>query len=306
MTPKYPEFKKITIDDREIIQSYVNNFDPFSDFNFVSLWSYNVDDAVEISFLNENLVVKFEDYMTQEKFFSFLGSNEKLKTSLELLDLSVKHNLNPMLKLIPDLDQANGVDETPLDGIKIEDDPDNYDYILSVEDELHLKGNKFYDKRNLINRFNRLQPAAYIRPLDFSQDQLAINKLNEKWRVLKNKSAIEFQHESRAIHRLTSNSIHFQVDALGVFINGDLEAYTIYEYLPRNFVIVHFEKCNPEIDGLSSYIRQQSATKQHQNDALFINYEQDLGIAGLKKAKSLWHPIKFLKKKVISYQGSDR
>jgi hypothetical protein len=31
----------------------------------------------------------------------------------------------------------------------------------------------------------------------------------------------------------------------------------------------------------------------------FINFEQDMGIAGLKQAKRLWRPVKYLKKYTI-------
>ena len=37
------------------------------------------------------------------------------------------------------------------DGLEIIEDRDNHDYILSVTDLATLKGNKFYDKRNLVN-----------------------------------------------------------------------------------------------------------------------------------------------------------
>jgi len=56
----------------------------------------------------------------------------------------------------------------------IDEDHDNHDYVLSVEELAEYKGNKFHDKRNLVNKFNRLYPNYTIKLLDLNDEEQKI------------------------------------------------------------------------------------------------------------------------------------
>ena len=68
MITNFPNFKKLGLEDKPLIESFVKRYLPYSDFNFVSLWSYDTDNSYEISYLNKNLVIKQDDYITNEPF----------------------------------------------------------------------------------------------------------------------------------------------------------------------------------------------------------------------------------------------
>ena len=102
MIPQFPEFKKLELSDKEEIQKMTQKYPPYSDFNFVSMWSWDIKGEMRISVLNENLVVRFTDYITGKLFYSFLGDNEVSETAKKLLDLSKAEGLTPELKLIPE------------------------------------------------------------------------------------------------------------------------------------------------------------------------------------------------------------
>ncbi len=55
--PKFPSSKKLTLADQAEVQNFVEKFPPYSDYNFTSLYSYNVENNIELSWLNNNLVV---------------------------------------------------------------------------------------------------------------------------------------------------------------------------------------------------------------------------------------------------------
>lgn len=57
MIPEFPEFKKLELSDEEKIEKITKKFPPYSDFNFVSMWSWNIYNTVTISQLKKNLVV---------------------------------------------------------------------------------------------------------------------------------------------------------------------------------------------------------------------------------------------------------
>ena len=45
MLPKFPEFKKLELNDKAVLHSVTALLPPYSDFNFTSLFSWNVNDA---------------------------------------------------------------------------------------------------------------------------------------------------------------------------------------------------------------------------------------------------------------------
>ena len=102
MIPNFPSFKKLEFGDKKAIEEITKAFEPYSDYNFVSLFVWDSDEEIKLSSLNNNLVVLFIDYVTKEKFYSFIGSNRVEATIDTLLSHAKKENLVPSLKLIPE------------------------------------------------------------------------------------------------------------------------------------------------------------------------------------------------------------
>lgn len=75
MISQFPQFKELELEDKEEIEKFTSKYPPYSDFNFVSMWSWDVRGDMRVSKLNNNLVVRFTDYLTGSPFFSFLGDN---------------------------------------------------------------------------------------------------------------------------------------------------------------------------------------------------------------------------------------
>ena len=102
MLPVFPNFKNLEISDKEDIEYITHQFPPYSDFNFVSLWAWNTQGKIEISQLNNNLVVKFQDYLDNNYFYSFIGMHDVLTSIEKLLSASKAKGFGEELKLIPE------------------------------------------------------------------------------------------------------------------------------------------------------------------------------------------------------------
>ncbi|MCA1638525.1 MAG: hypothetical protein LC768_09365, partial [Acidobacteria bacterium] len=63
MIPSFPHFRNLRADDKEAVESFTNQFPPYSDFNFTSLWCWNVSEKIQVSQLYGNLIVRFTDYV---------------------------------------------------------------------------------------------------------------------------------------------------------------------------------------------------------------------------------------------------
>ena len=93
MIPEFPQFKNLELTDKKEVEKITGKYPPYSDFNFVSMWSWDIKGEMRLSILNGNLVVRFTDYITGNPFYSFLGNNEVNDTVEKLLELSKKEGL---------------------------------------------------------------------------------------------------------------------------------------------------------------------------------------------------------------------
>ena len=297
--PAFPDFKKIELNDKNLFESYTSMFPPYSDYNFVSLWSYDTKSKAEFPILNNNLVIKYYDYITLEPFYSFIGNNKPLETTNTLIDLSKKMGLSPCLKLVPKHNIEKDWDSMNKE-YKIVEDRDNHDYIVSIKSLVELKGNKNYSHRNLVRRFAKGNPDHIVKRFSLKKDKLQadIESLFRHWG--KEKKSDEIENEFKALKRLIRAARSgIDLEFLGIYLDKRLIGFSIDELLKNGYVISHFGKADRSYTGIYKYIEHVNAKYFYAKGYKYINYEQDLGIPGLKKTKELWHPIKYLEKYTI-------
>lgn len=301
MIPQFPKFKKLEITDKKQIESYSKTHPPYSDYNFFSLYSYNTKDSAEVSFLNDNLVICFQDYVSGETFYSFLGTN-KIKETIDTLLAFAKKHSSSSLKMIPEV--VIQQDKDLKRDYQIEEDRDNFDYILSIDDLVNLNGNRVRGKRNFVNRFKKHYPQAQTVLIDIidSKIQKKIKKLFIVWEERQEKTKSETEIEFIAIQRIMNLAVktsHMLI-SIGIYIENELIAFSINEIVHDEHGVIHFEKADTNYIGAFSYLKHMTARMLQERGCKHINYEQDLGIPGLRKAKEAWQPVHYLKKYIIS------
>ena len=300
MLPRYPDFKKLTLADKNELEKYIKRYSSHSDFDFLSLWSYNTDDDIEISILNDNLVVKFRDYITNEPFYSFLGNNEMVDTIEKLLEKCKKEGLKQELKFIHEENIKDAKDLS--EKYNILEDRDNFDYFLSVEEVSALAGDKYHTHKNFVNRFQRENQACIIKPIILTNKKVKsqIEDLFASWQKSKNKSYEETEHELLAIKRVLKDSKHFDLISLGVYDGNKLIGFIIAETTDKEVSQSHFAKADTSYSGIYYILFHHLSKSLQKKGVKLINNEQDLGIAGLRKSKQQWNPVKYLKKYTIT------
>jgi hypothetical protein len=291
MIPIFPNFKKVSIEDKKDIEFYTHQYKPYSDFNFTSLWVWDTDDKRMISILNDNLVVLFTDYETCELCLSFLGKNKIKHTINELIEYAQKIGISTTLRYVPEevIKDLNSMD------LLIEEDVHNFDYIFSISDLSEFFGSKYKEKRHLAEKFLRSNPNISFEFID-------INDLNMKSHIIslfdrwKNKKTHNFEYEERAIKRLlqTSKNEHLTVSCM--FLNSEMVGFSVDEILPFKYAISHFFKTDNSYDGINEFFNKKISQYLIIHDIKYWNWEQDLGVENLKKSKMKYNPIDFLKK----------
>ena len=151
-----------------------------------------------------------------------------------------------------------------------------------------------------LNYFLKEYEGRFNYRLLSSEDFEDCYKLMETWAETKEKID-DFDEgmddESEGIRKIFENYeiLSDKLKIAGVYIDGNLEAFTIGEMLNEEMTLVHIEKANQEIRGLYQFINQQFILNEFP-DSKFVNREEDLGIAGLRKAKLSYHPLRFVEK----------
>lgn len=298
--PIFPQFTYLKLQNKEEIEQITKIFPPYSDYNFTSLWSFNIENDIEISLLNENFVVKFRDYISNQPFYSFLGKNDVKNTISILLKFLKGKNLPPILKLIPEIDIIE--DREKLSSCLILEDRDNFDYIYAAEDMAALCGSKYEKKRNKVNKFRREYPSAKTVLIDLKKKTVykELFDVFSLWELRKKKQKDDTIHELTAIKRLLDASHIFELVCLGIYFEGSLKAFSITEVISDKYGIFHFVKGDPYYTGIFEFLYTSTAKELQKRGCVYINREQDLGISGLREAKSSWQPVNFLKKYTIA------
>lgn len=192
------------------------------------------------------------------------------------------------------------------DRFLVEERTELRDYLYDGEKLRTLSGRKLHKKKNNLNFFQKSYEGRYeYRSLNcVNRDE--IWRFLDKWRVTKGEDVEKhLDYEVEGIHDILKNCGSFSIRMGGVYIDGQLEGFTIGSYNQReDMAIIHIEKANPEIRGLYQYINQQFLVHEFPNVPL-VNREDDLGLEGLRKAKMSYAPIDFAKKyKVLQLPSS--
>lgn len=295
----YPDFEPLSSTHGSTLKNFTQNFPPYSDFNFTSLFSYNTDSTVAVSNLHGNLVVRFSDYITNEPFYSFIGDQKIPETTKILLEKMKIEGLNPVIKLVPEY----VVEKIDSDLFSIKEDEDNHDYILSVEQTQFYKGSSLKTHRNSVSRFLR-EHNPEIKTLDLS-DIGTHNEIKQfflTWVDIKGIPFSDAENEFMAV----SNFLKLPIDnfiGVGVYMDGVLSGFALCETLNKNYSMIHFEKADSkQFIGIYQYLMKETARILSEGGYKMINYQQDLGMLGLKKSKKSFSPMFYLKKFCISWR----
>jgi hypothetical protein len=287
----FPQFSKLSLSHKDQIESITKNYEPYSDFNFTSLFSWD-DGTSEVSLLHENLVIKLSDYITGEPVYSLLGETG-VDASLDTLLASYG-----TVKLVPEV-TVNSLANP--EKYVIEEDRDNFDYVYALDILSRLPGGDFKKKRNKSHGFARSFPGDSLvvraQPLTEARAE-DVRRIFHSWAHTPSKSIEEIEAEQKAVTRLVDSCAAFELYLVEILLNDQAIAFSINEKLPNDYALCHFEKALPEYHSgnIYTYLSQQVAIKLLGFGCSRVNWEQDLGLSGLRKSKLSYHPATFLKK----------
>ena len=188
--------------------------------------------------------------------------------------------------------------------------PQHYDYVYRVADMAELKGRRYDGKRNHIKRMRRHHPVYTYGPLE-REDRDAALALFEAWCAARpairggegRPEDLEYECQRKSLWRAFE-----AYEALGLVggalrIDGALAGFVIASELTPEMACVHLEYHRPDVPGLAQTLLWESCRSTFA-EFTYVNLEQDLGIEGLRRHKSSYHPVRMEEKFEVVCRGS--
>ncbi len=292
--------REISINDKDCFDKYFETADVLaSEMSFTNLFMWKDHYKIRFGIINDFLcIMSVRDNLNPFCFFP-IGDYEKgdeFKKTIETLN---GYFASEGWKLI--FSRVTKQQVEILNNIGIEynatEDRDNADYVYTVKSLSTLAGKKLDGKRNHINKFKRLYSYEYEEIT--SSNIQECKDIVEKWYRQRGQSGDESLSHER-IANLELLDYYGILDLKGglIRVNGETEAFTVGEQLNKNTAVIHVEKANAEIHGIYTVINQQFINNQWLHME-YVNREQDMGIAGLRKAKLSYNPDHLIEKYTI-------
>ncbi|MFC1559789.1 DUF2156 domain-containing protein [Candidatus Margulisiibacteriota bacterium] len=283
--PIFPEFRDITIDDKEVFDLYLANDRPSSsEYTFANFFCWRKCGESRITKINGNLCVLANGSGDELCFREPIGGNKIEETVRICADHLIEKGYKPrLIKLnkefvAPFLKKKEYV---------IKEDRDNFDYIYLTKELIELKGKRFDGKRNRISKFKR-EYKSNCAELTLAHIPKCLDLL-ERWKAEKKGLCID-----EPIREALHNFDKLKLQGLVVFVEDKIEAFTIGEKMDKDTAVVYIEVANPRFAGLAQFINQKFS--EELSDCKYINREQDLGDAGLRRAKLSYYPSRLIDK----------
>jgi len=188
------------------------------------------------------------------------------------------------------------------DGVRLEDQRSEWEYVYSATDLADHRGNRFHKKKNLVRQFRREYESEYRRLAEGDVDEAL--EMQQLWCEWKNCDDIPgLRAENHAIARVLRNWDSLPGLVCGaLYVKDFMVAYSVGEPMTDDMVVVHFEKGLADYKGVYQAINQAFVERSCAGYA-WINREQDMGEEGLRQAKESYNPSRFLKKYLAEWKG---
>lgn len=309
MIANFPEFTNLEANHKQEVEKFTNLFPPYSDQNFTSMLGWDINSQTQLSILNNNLVIKFKDYESDKKFFSFIGKNLIEDTIKKLIEFSKQNNHGEEILLIPKHNFTEDQLKQLSENYSLIEDRDNYDYLLDVNQLSTFEGTNFLNKRNKLNNFlKNHHPKLVLKNIDDKSFQAELIVCFKEWlkRREKTHSINETNNdEFLAFQRLLNHSNLLSIYALGIYINDKLEGFSLFEILNNEYAQHPFQKANKDYKGIYEFLYHNLGKHLKAQGIKYLNIYQDLGHEGMRKGKMDYNP-EFLTKYKISKKLTDQ
>ena len=298
---------EISIDNREILEQYLNGYEyKTSGLSFSAQYMWRDINKFSWDMMGEYMCISGISHLELEDgielpfmFPPLTATGEYDKDALRETIYKAKEHFEKKgqpfsLRLVPF--HVMEIIKEAVPKIHFIDDRPNYDYIYLTQELIDLKGKAFHSKKNHLNYFKKTYEYEYVElTSDMADDAMRfISDFNKRKEVPAHEMEM-LMMEEQAMEDVFKNIEAVGYSAGAILIDGNIEALAIGGKLGKKTITEHVEKANVEFRGLYQAINNEFC-RNVAAKAKYINREEDMGIPNLRKAKLSYKPVKLIEK----------
>lgn len=305
---------RITIEDRPVLEEYMNGFDhqtsglsfsgmymwrDINQFSWQMIGDYMCFAGVSHLELEEGIELPFFfPPMTNTGEYDSRKLRETLYEAREIFE-SRGHEFS--IRLLP-FHMIEIIENAVPGEMKFIEDRPNYDYVYRTKDLIELAGRAYHGKKNHLNYFKKTYEYEYVPLTSVMADDAMtfIREFNERKEVPPHEMEL-LKMEEEAMVDVFNNIEKVDYKAGAIIIDDKIEAVAVGGNLNKRTVTEHVEKANVNFRGLYQAINNEFC-KHMASNVKYINREEDMGIANLRKAKLSYRPCKLVEKHIATFK----
>lgn len=300
------QFREIQLTDKPSIDRLLRRAEaPICDYTFVNIYAWQPIYQTAWAEVEGALVVRF--VLDSEAGYMIVGAEDysRVLTALHKEAQQTGSRLRLVGMSSDDAAQfarwaeENGGEEQ----FAVCDNPDYRDYIYSIEDLSTLAGRKYQPKRNHINKFESKYEYEFreLTPQYF-QECLCLECRWQLRKAVMDNPDLAREHECKDTAEKTAIRRAFDAyEKLGLYggvllVDGHVAAFTYGSAMSEETFCTHIEKADATLDGIFPMINRSFARALQQKGFRYVNREEDMGLAGLRRSKQSFYPVRLQEK----------
>jgi hypothetical protein len=284
------EWKNIELEDRKKMDIFLRGRFQTGDLTFTNLFIWRKGKNLRYKIEDEILYIKGDEYGKEFYYIPLPmhGDFRKIRGEIsELIDRGVS------IRAVP-----QGCRILLENYFSFAEEIDRFDYLYSIEELIELKGRKFHNKKNQVNKFEKMYNYSYEK---ITRDNIhEVMNFEKGWCHDRECSIYKgLEKENIGIKELLENYEELCLKGGIIKVDDRIVAFSIGEKMTPNTALIHIEKGDIKYQGVYQEMNMRFLEEEFSH-LEYVNREEDLGIEGIKKSKRSYNPVMLLKKYVIS------
>ncbi len=283
-------FRPITLADRSLVEDFVKRSDQQNcDLAFANIFCWQELYRSEVAEFEGQLFFRLLIDGDRQIGYMVLPSEEITPTTIELLRQDAALHQQPLRLMGLRTEDCTQLEQCCPMQFAFDRSRSMSDYIYRREDLARLSGKHYQPKRNHINRFRAHYPNHRFERLTPAHIEECI-RLEQLWCQLTDRCReAAIVAERKAMRRAFSYFEALGLEGGVLYVEDRMVAFSYGSRINPTTFVVHVEKADTEYEGAFAMINRL-LVESLDEDILWINREEDLGIEGLRKAKRSYYP----------------